>query len=353
MASLRYSLTASFGPIVPKPFSLRDAGEAMRSERLSRFPALRTHDVDELRQRLAGLFSVWSMDLGRGGQRTFEGCLNHRQMQDVGVTYARYGSPLAIRVSHGDTYLQGFPVRGHGSVVNEGTEGEISPSNGIACGPNSDMRITYSSDFEHLILRIKPQKLVKALSGLIGRPVETLRIATNVRPSPAMVAAQRRLVEFVVRELDRVDAPLPALVLAELEQALVVSYLNCNVHNYSHLLEAGPVRSVAPWQVRLAEEYVEQNWDQPVTVEALAHVANAGIRSLFFTFKKSRGVSPMTFVREVRLRHAKHMLMHATPETTVTSVAYACGFSNLGHFAKYYHAAFGEHPSATLKMARK
>jgi hypothetical protein len=97
----------------------------MRTEPLSRFPALRTRDVDELRQRLSGLFAVWSMDLGRGGQTNFEGCLNHRQMQDVGVTYARYGSPLAVCLSHGDTYLQGFPVRGHGSVVNDGTEGEV------------------------------------------------------------------------------------------------------------------------------------------------------------------------------------------------------------------------------------
>jgi AraC-like DNA-binding protein len=324
----------------------------MRTEPLSRFPALRTRDVDELRQRLSGLFAVWSMDLGRGGQTNFEGCLNHRQMQDVGVTYARYGSPLAVCLSHGDTYLQGFPVCGHGSVVNDGNEGEVSPRHGIACGPNADLRIRYSPDFEHLILRIRPQKLVKTLSGLIGRPVDPLRMATNVRPIPTMAVAQRRLVEFVVRELDRVDAPLPDLVLAELEQALVVSYLTCNLHNYSHLLEGDRVRSVAPWQVRLVEEYVEQNWDQPVTVEALAHVANAGIRSLFFTFKKSRGVSPMTFVRQVRLRHAKEMLLRATPETTVTSVAYDCGFSNLGHFAKYYHAAFGEHPSATLKAAR-
>jgi AraC-like DNA-binding protein len=176
-------------------------------------------------------------------------------------------------------------------------------------------------------------------------------MATNVRPIAAKAVAQRRLVEFVVRELDRVDAPLPDLVLAELEQTLVVSYLNCNLHNYSHLLE-DTVRSVAPWQVRLAEEYIEQNWDQPVTVEALAHVANAGIRTLFFTFKKSRGVSPMVFVRQVRLRHAKEMLTRATPETTVTSVAYACGFSNLGHFAKYYYAAFGEHPSETLRTTR-
>lgn len=320
----------------------------MRYEPLSRFPALRTRDVDELSKRLSGLFSVWSVDLGQGGQRVFEGCLNHRQMPDVGVSYARHASTLAVSLSQGDHYLQGFPIRGRGTAAIDGSEHEISPTCGIVGGPHADMRIKYSSDFEHLILRIAPQRLTRTLSGLIGRPVGA---PLRIKPVPSMVAAQRRLFEFVVRELDH-DEPLPDLVLAELEQTLVVSYLSCNTHNYSHLLRDDPVHPVAPWQVRLAEEYIEQNWDQPVTVEALALIANVGVRSLFYSFKKSRGVSPMVFVRQVRLQHAKEMLEHAGPGTTVTSVASDCGFSNLGHFAKYYCAVFGEHPSATLKAAR-
>jgi AraC-like DNA-binding protein len=323
----------------------------MRYEPLSRFPALRTRDVDELRQRLSGLFSVWSVDLGNGGQKTFEGRLNHRQLQDVGITYARYGSAFEVSASQTDCYLQGLPLRGHGSFIVDASKGDISHDHGIIAAPGADIRIKYSSDFEHLILRIGPQRLVKTLSGLIGRPVDPpLRLSTT--PIPEMAAAQRRLVEFVVRELDRADAPLPKLVLAELEQALIVSYLNCNLHNYSHFLD-GSARTVAPWQVRVAEEYIEQNWDQPVTVEALALVTGTSVRSLFYSFKKSRGVSPMTFVRQVRLQHAKEMLAGAAPETSVTSVACACGFSNMGHFAKYYYAAFGEHPSATLKTARR
>jgi transcriptional regulator GlxA family with amidase domain len=39
--------------------------------------------------------------------------------------------------------------------------------------------------------------------------------------------------------------------------------------------------------------------------------------------------------------------------TTVTDVAFACGFGNLGHFAIYYRRQFGETPSATLRRARK
>jgi transcriptional regulator GlxA family with amidase domain len=33
----------------------------------------------------------------------------------------------------------------------------------------------------------------------------------------------------------------------------------------------------------------------------------------------------------------------------VTGVAFACGFQNLGHFARDYRLRFGELPSETLK----
>ena len=38
--------------------------------------------------------------------------------------------------------------------------------------------------------------------------------------------------------------------------------------------------------------------------------------------------------------------------TSVTEVAYSCGFSNLGHFAKDYGRHFGELPSETLNAAK-
>src|SRR5262245_21611967 len=145
----RYSDTARSGPIVTCLSIFQCKGRfAMRYEPLSRFPALRTRDVDELRQRMSGLFSVRSMDLGRGARRTFEGRLNHRQLRDVGMSYARYGAALTASLSHGDSYIQGFPLRGQGSYVLNGSEGGTSPGHGIFCGPGADLRLEYSSDFE-------------------------------------------------------------------------------------------------------------------------------------------------------------------------------------------------------------
>jgi transcriptional regulator GlxA family with amidase domain len=57
----------------------------------------------------------------------------------------------------------------------------------------------------------------------------------------------------------------------------------------------------------------------------------------------------MAFEKTVRLKHANELLKVPHPRTTVTGVAFACGFSNLGHFAKYYRAMFNEHPSETIR----
>ena len=325
--------------------------DAVGEDPLSHFPAIRTRDVDELRQRLSGLFSVRSVDLGRDTRGRFEGRLNHRAGQDIALTYARYGSPIAASLSHTDYFAQGFPLRGNGSLVVDGSEALLSRNHGIVSGPGAEMVLKYSPDFAHLILTIKPQALTKKLSGLIGRPVDPpVRILTGIRPGAEMAAAQQRLVEFTARELNRAGAQLSPLVLAELEQALIVAYLCNNGHSYSHLLDGQPV-AASPWQVRRVEEYIEHNWDQPVTIEALALVANASVRSLFYSFKRSRGMSPMAFVKQVRLRHARAMLMSSDPASNVTTVAFACGFTNLGHFAKYYYGAFGERPSDTLRTA--
>ena len=324
---------------------------AIQTVPLSRFPAVSTRDVAEFRQRLSGLFSVWSVDLDRDTRGQFEGVLNHRQLDSIDLTYARYGSVIAASLSAADYFTQGFPINGAGAFVVNGSEGLISQHRGVACEPGADIRLKYSSDFEHLILKIKPEALTRKLSAMLGRPVDPpLRMSRAPVSNSETKEAQFRLIDFVVQEIDRNQDGIPPLVLAEFEQSLIVSYLSYNHHNYSSHLERQSA-GVAPWQVRRAEEYIEQHWDQPLTVEALALVTDVSLRSVFDSFKRSRGMSPMAFVRQVRLRHAKDMLTRSRPETTVTSVAYACGFSNLGHFAKYYRSAYGEHPSATLRMA--
>jgi transcriptional regulator GlxA family with amidase domain len=87
-------------------------------------------------------------------------------------------------------------------------------------------------------------------------------------------------------------------------------------------------------------------------IEDIAAAIGVSSRSLFKTFRKSLGVTPMAYARTVRLRKANKMLLQADRATTVGAVALACGFLNAGHFAKDYREEYGESPSVTLARAR-
>lgn len=165
------------------------------------------------------------------------------------------------------------------------------------------------------------------------------------------LAALYRLISYVVNEIDNSMDPLPDLVLAELEQAVLINFLLVNPHNFSELLRRDPT-AIAPWQVRRAEEFIEAHWQDAVTIESIASAVGASTRSIFLSFRKSRGYSPMAFVKATRLRHARKKLLEAGPDTTVTAVALECGFQNMGHFAISYRRLFGEAPSETLNRMK-
>lgn len=137
------------------------------------------------------------------------------------------------------------------------------------------------------------------------------------------------------------------------------SYPSDSFATFPHLLKRGEVpaaqnRAEPPttWQVRRVQEYIETHWNQPITIASLARATAASTRSIFYHFKNNRGQSPMSFVKQVRLEHARVMLENSGVSRSVTDIAIECGFGNLGHFAGDYLKRFGEHPSDTLKRSK-
>jgi transcriptional regulator GlxA family with amidase domain len=130
---------------------------------------------------------------------------------------------------------------------------------------------------------------------------------------------------------DDVATLVPA-ALSELEQAMVVQLLYAGRHNYSDRLQQRP-HDTAPAHVRRAEAYIEANWNNPIMIESLAEVSGVSARTLLRASEKARGCSPMTFVKKVRLEQARRMLSKPDDTTSVSRIAFTCGFSNLSYFA--------------------
>jgi AraC-like DNA-binding protein len=319
-------------------------------------PKLRKYSVEgsnadeALSAMLAKQFPTHLLELG-AGSRDLRVQLGLCPLKKIRLFYGRWDCHLRLRVPHSPYFIQGFPIRGSCETVSNGIAMTSSPSNGTLAEPGVVTFIP-ALDYEHLVTLIDPDALLMTVSALAGRPtVGQLKLDLSCFGARREARLSRGLVKLLVEELDAEDSIPSPVVLAELEQAILVAFLHGNRHNYSDLLEGRPP-GAAPWQIRRVEEYIEANWDQPITIEALAIVANASARSVFHSFKEHRRYSPMNFVKNVRLKHARDMLSTRAYEMSVTSVAFACGFGNLGHFASDYKRAFGEMPSATLLRAK-
>jgi AraC-like DNA-binding protein len=107
-----------------------------------------------------------------------------------------------------------------------------------------------------------------------------------------------------------------------------------------------------PGDLVRALRWLRAHVDEPIQLEMLADVAGVRPRTLETHFKLFLGTTPLGWVRRMRLSLARRRLLDADREATVTGIALASGFSQLGRFAVQYRECFGELPSQTLKQRR-
>jgi transcriptional regulator GlxA family with amidase domain len=143
------------------------------------------------------------------------------------------------------------------------------------------------------------------------------------------------------------------LTSQHLEQALVESLLLGVSHNFSEAL-AEPCAPAGRRTLARAMELLRSHPDRTWTVGSLAAEVSVSVRSLQQVFRSTVGVSPMTYLREVRLERAYGELVVAEPGTVMVSeVAAHWGFTHLGRFAGEYRARYLESPSHTLRSSRR
>jgi AraC-like DNA-binding protein len=105
--------------------------------------------------------------------------------------------------------------------------------------------------------------------------------------------------------------------------------------------------------VRQVEEYIATNWNTPFDIEEIASLTGMSARSIYRAFKRTRGYSPKAFARQRRLQQARLLLEEDPRDQNVTSVAFACGYTDASHFSREFSKAYGEAPSALLARNRR
>jgi transcriptional regulator GlxA family with amidase domain len=102
--------------------------------------------------------------------------------------------------------------------------------------------------------------------------------------------------------------------------------------------------------VERAEAYLRAHLDTPVPISTLCRLVGRSERGLRDAFYDVHGVGPKRWALAERLKGVRQALTRpGAPSTSVTLVATAHGFYQLGRFAGIYREAFGEAPSETLR----
>lgn len=268
----------------------------------------------------------------------------HRfQIGDVDIWNCCYGEPISLSFGEGNYFRIQFHEKGLGITKMEGREYGVTANSGVISF--SDTQIFFGQDFVQKVVRINKDKLCGKLLAYSGQPLIKpleFEVGFNCEDKKVQTFIKARL--FVETLFS--NAPVSPAMVAELEQMLMVSMLSSFNHNYSHIFENN-FPMAAPAQVRRVESYIEDNWDQPLIMEDIVAISGCSARSIFRAFRANRDYTPMQFAKMIRLKHARKMLQELN--LSVTQVALACGFSDLGRFSRDYRSAYGELPSQTHK----
>ncbi|GAA1640683.1 AraC family transcriptional regulator [Kribbella alba] len=321
-------------------------------ELLTGHPVARAADVDEAHDAVTRLYLPHRLEVLER-DTALNMTLNAVRMGAVTVGYFRYGGAVRMVTADAGNYHVNVPVAGQCEQQCGSLEPVLASTNRTAAvfmpGYPADLR--WQADSAQLCLMIDRHELEFELERQIGQPLaKPLQFTTAMDLSTAAAQSWLAVLELLEREIDRPGgiAHHP-LAKARLQMLVIAGLLLAQPHNYSDLVSA-PARPAAPRAVRRAVELMESEPSRPWSSGALAQEVAVSVRALQEGFRRSFGLPPMVYLREVRLNRVHDELLSAAPDdVTVSVVAGRWGFLHHGRFAEAYRRKFGCSPSATLR----
>jgi transcriptional regulator GlxA family with amidase domain len=107
---------------------------------------------------------------------------------------------------------------------------------------------------------------------------------------------------------------------------------------------------VEPPTLRRAIRYIDDHAADDIALADIAAAAGLGARALQLVFRRYHDVTPLEYLRRVRLDRAHRDLQASTPaDSTVGGIADRWRFPHHGNFSALYLRTYGSSPSITLR----
>jgi AraC-like DNA-binding protein len=246
------------------------------------------------------------------------------------------GSPLKVRCG---AHSYEVSARDHAGVWRPFEEVEVHLHEGAAT--------TFHAPIEALIER------GEQLTGesLPSSPVSTMVDRVSLS-SPVGEALARTLKTAFVELCSLNSAGLGPLAIAGYEDMLTSLAAAALFPPVAEGL-GRPAAQCAPAAIRRARDLIKAHASEPIRISKLASDLGLPMRTLQDNFRRLFGLSPREWLLECRLENARQRLTLPDRPTSISMVAYECGFGDLSDFSAKYRARYGEAPSQTLRVAER
>jgi AraC-like DNA-binding protein len=236
-----------------------------------------------------------------------------------------------------DVYLFGHMSSGLSRYTTDGEDRYLTRGDAFLVVPPDCPVIAYTED---------PQaSMVVFGQAVVDEVAEDVRFHGYTPLSPSAAAAWRSTCTHLQNEIAPVFGDNP-LVVASAVRLLVATTLATFPNSTLVAPTAAERRDAHPRTVRRAIAFIEANAAKDITAADIARAARVSIRAMQLAFRRHLDMTPMAYLRRVRLSCADTDLRAANG--SVTEIAARWGYARPSVFAAHYRAAYGVAPSQTL-----
>ena len=212
----------------------------------------------------------------------------------------------------------------------------------ISAGASYIMPAAYDSAWEgdsgHSVRLRIPPALTRLAAEQLGRHHvnEEIRNVFLVRDPVIGQLARSLLIE-----MELPSHPVQRLIVDSISTALAAHLLRS--YNACELIEQPLERGLGKLEYARVTEFIEANIDRSISLEDLASVVNVSRFHFSRLFKRTTGITAISYVEQCRIRRAQSLL--AETELSLAEIALMTGFADQSHFTKRFHRQVGSTPA--------
>ncbi|QSX38808.1 helix-turn-helix domain-containing protein [Shewanella sedimentimangrovi] len=228
-----------------------------------------------------------------------------------------------------DSYTLALTLSGVQGFNYRGEQRHSLPGQAVILHPDEphDGKTVADAGFSYRAIAVDPFEMQLCLGG-----VDLPFISSGLSEHPALVHTLRQVLNDLSQPLhgferqDAIQSLCHGLFLASGKKAVA---------------EQLDMRAV-----RLAREYMLDNWQSQITLEALEQESDCDRYKLTRDFKRLLGTSPYRFLQLRRLDKARALMQSGS---SLADTAACCGYADQSHFTRQFRHYVGMTPGQWLK----